>query len=819
MNRRHLPWVLGVCSAMLVLVCFAFVDYRAAGEAQEKRIDAWLQDQGQELENVLRSRLNLVWGLGAFVQMNPRFTNEEFSRFAEALEKRWDGIRSLQLAPDGVVTYLTKPELNARARGHDLLGDPARRSTVIRAIENREYIIAGPFELKQGGTAIVGRMPVYLPRAAPEGERFWGFATILLDVGALFASSGLNIEHAELDFAVRGRDGLGEEGDVFYGHASVFDGPHQKAKVTLPTGCWILAARAKSAWPGAWEDRTRLWLIGFALAAAVGLIMSGLLWWPQRLSAEVRKATRALAASRQQYRQLAHIAPTGIYHADAEGDVIYANERFREIVGTQAQNITSDCWNNMIHPDDLEFANEEWDAAVISGVSRCEYRFLHEDGTVVWVLDQAMKVEEDEAGHVSAFIGTLTDITQLKNIETALEEARREADAASEAKSEFLASISHEIRTPLNGILGMVRVLQRTAPSDEVRSRLGIVEASADTLVELLSEVLDFSQIQAGQVEITSEPFRLDELVGELTTLWQPRAQEKGLQIVADLDGCPDGARLGDVKRLRQVLSNLISNAIKFTADGTVTVTAGEPDDARASGLIEVSVADTGIGISAEDQRVIFDKFTQADSSASRRYDGTGLGLAICKQLSELMGGSISVESVPGEGAVFRVNLPCPRTDELPAPLEVEPAAEDVPTGQLTVQVLLAEDNFINQHVITAMLERSCYEIDVVENGREAVEQVQAKSYDVVLMDIRMPELDGVGATRAIRELPGDAANIAIIALTANSLESERKAYLAAGMNDCLTKPIDLHELLEKLASYTARSDEDCGRRGGAEAG
>ena len=526
-------------SAVLVLVCFAVVDYRAAGEAQEKRIETWLQSQGQELENVLRSRLNLVWVLGAFVQMNPRFTEQDFNRFAKALEKRWDGIRSLQLAPNGIITYLTKPQFNEPARGLDLLGDPSLRPSVMRAIKNREYIIAGPFKLKQGGVAIVGRMPVYLAQAARAGERFWGFATILLDVDALFASSGLDVDPEEFDFAVRGKDGLGEKGDIFYGNASVFSGPHLKVKVNLPTGNWILGARAKSAWPGVWPGRTRLWMIGLALAGAAGLIISGLLWWPQRLSAEVSKATRALAASRQQYRQLAHIAPTGIYHADADGNIIYANERFREIIGTQSQNISADCWNNTIHPDDLEYANDEWDAAVVTGVSRCEYGFLHEDGTVVWVLDLAMKVDEDEAGHTSAFIGTLTDITQLKNTEMALESARREADAASDAKSEFLASISHEIRTPLNGILGMVRVLQRTAPNDEVRSRLGIVEASADTLVELLSEVLDFSQIQAGRIEITSVPFRLDELVNELTTLWQPRAREKGLRIVSDLRRCP----------------------------------------------------------------------------------------------------------------------------------------------------------------------------------------------------------------------------------------------------------------------------------------
>ncbi len=806
----------GALTALLVLVCVAIIDYREALHARDKRIEAWLHTHGQRLEETLHGRLHLAWGLDAFVRTNPEFTEEDFNRFAGALDRRFIGIRSMQLAPNGVVAYLTRPELNAQVRGHDLLGDPVHRSAVMRAVKSREYVVTGPFSPRQGGVVIAGSMPVYLPAVAPEREQFWGLAIILLDVEPLLRSAGLLDGDFEFELALRGKDGLGEAGEVFFGEAALFDGTPQSVKVMLPSGSWVLGAKAKAMWPGHWSGRTQLWLIGIALAIAAGLIIAGLLRWPQRLSEEVRKATRALAASRQQYRQLTQIAPSGIYHSDAEANIIYANERFRDILGADVQNITAADWDAMIHPDDCDAVVKEWEEAVKSGISRCEYRFVHRDGSVVWVLDQAMKVDEDEQGNTAAFIGTLTDITELKNAQTELEEARRLADAANDAKSEFLASISHEIRTPLNGILGMVRVMQKTAPNDEARSRLAIVETSADTLLELLNEVLDFSQIEAGHIDIAAAPFRMDSLVRQLTELWRPQALEKGVQLIATLDGCPDSALLADEKRIRQVLSNLISNAIKFTQEGTVEIGVVECAETHDPELIEIAVRDTGVGISPADQRMIFDKFTQADSSASRRHDGTGLGLAICKQLTELMGGRISVESAPGDGATFTVVLPCPRSMEQPEPRPATEAVEDRCSKDRTFRLLLAEDNAINQHVITAMFDRTCYVVDIVSNGREAVEQVQERHYDAVLMDIRMPELDGVGATRAIRSRGGRFASMPIIALTANSAAKEHNSYLAAGMTDCLTKPIDLRELMEKVALHTSGQPENGVRKDAA---
>lgn len=801
MLRRHLPVVCGALAALSMLLCVGLVDMREAFEARDKRIHDWLDTRAGELENAINSRLHLVWGLGAFVQANPDFTEDEFLRFAGALETRWGGIRSLQLAPNGVVTYLTQPEQNAKARGHDLLADGDRRPAVVRAIENREYIIAGPFSLIQGGEAIVGRMPVYVTGPTASAERFWGFATILLNVEKLFESAGLVDEALEYEIALRGRDGLGEGGAVFFGDAVLFEDAALQTKVALPHGSWILAARAKSLFPGYWHGRYQLWMIGIALSLAAGLLAFGLLQWPLRLRQAVLQATKALKASRQQYRQLAQIAPVGIYHADAAGNVMFANEQFRKITDIWSDEISFGDWNDRLHPDDAEYANAEWDEAVTSGVSHCEYRYFQCDGTVVWVLDQAMKVEEDEAGNAKAFIGTLTDITAQMNAQLELENARETADSANQAKSDFLASISHEIRTPLNGILGMVRVMLRTAPNDEAKSRLTILEHSADTLLELLNEVLDYSQIESGQLEVTQGPIHLHRLVHDLAALWQTQIEEKGLRLVLDLVGCPADVRLGDEKRIRQVLSNLISNAAKFTERGTIKVAArqlGGPSD-----KFLFSVTDSGIGISPADQRVIFDKFTQADGSASRRYEGTGLGLAISRELAELMGGSISVASAVGEGSTFELVLPCPASNAVIEPAVPLSSSNPAQGSGAVLRILVAEDNLINQQVISAMLDNPLYSVDMVSNGKQAVEQVSRETYDIVLMDIRMPELDGTVAAQQIRAMQGPVADIPIIALTANAAAGDRNTYLAHGMNDCVTKPIKLEELVDTIHRHT----------------
>ena len=804
MSGRFQPAVFGLLAAFGVLICVALVDFREAVSARDDRIRSWLSTSAPALEEALHTRLHLAWGLEAFVRTTPGFSTVAFTDFADALEARWEGVRSLQLAPNGVITHVTQPGANSSVFGLDLLSDPVSGAAARASIEAGEYRIVGPYELERGDTVVAGHMPIYLPSGVSGQNEFWGFAVIVLDLVTLLESSGILDEQGEFEIALRGVDGLVEGGGVFFGKASIFDTSTLREEVHLPHGSWIVAAEALDYLPGYWGGRYYLLSIGMVLAIAAGLVVFMLLRWPQQLRLAAKSTALALDKSRQHYRDLADVAPTGIYHTDSLGNVIFANDRFRQITDLCDELITEDDWAARLHPDDTERSIAEWDEAVLTGASTCEYRIVHRDGSVVWVLDKAIKTAEDDSGNATEFIGTLTDITALKEAQQQIEEARQQADSANAAKSEFLASISHEIRTPLNGILGMVRVMLRRAQSTETKSQLAIVEHSANTLLELLSEVLDLSQIEMRRIEIFQEPLCADRLVREIGDLWTPKAGEKGLRLDVDVVGDFAEARLGDIKRLRQVLSNLLSNAIKFTDKGTIGLRLGLHADAEGADLLEFTVSDTGAGISAADQRVIFDKFTQADGAARRRTDGAGLGLAICKQLVELMGGRIAVDSVEGRGTSFTFTVPCPVTAEQPVLRGLTSETGSEPSSADQLRILVAEDNLINQQVITAMLDQPGFRVDLVDNGKDAVERVGREDYDVVLMDIRMPEMDGVEATRKIRAMGGTRAAVPIIALTANTVDRGHAEYDEAGLSGCVTKPIEWQALLDAISRHAS---------------
>jgi signal transduction histidine kinase/FixJ family two-component response regulator len=398
-----------------------------------------------------------------------------------------------------------------------------------------------------------------------------------------------------------------------------------------------------------------------------------------------------------------------------------------------------------------------------------------------------------------AFIGACYIVNartlQVSNAKTFIDlvNLRADAEAANTAKSEFLAATSHEIRTPLNGILGMTQVLLREDLSPEHREKIALIAESGRSLLSVLNAILDISKIEAGSVELDLHPFDLERTVGAAMATFGALASQKDVALRLDLDPEARGVWLGDGTKLRQILTNLLSNAVKFTEAGTITLSV-----AKIVGGLAFAVSDTGIGIPLEKLPLIFEKFTQADASTTRRYGGTGLGLAICQRLVELMGGRLTAASEDGEGSTFSFALPLEHTSQaLPEAVEAAPTV----SAERTVRILAAEDNPTNQLILKAMLQALDLDLTLVGDGRAAVEALFRGNFDLVLMDVQMPIMDGAAATAEIRRIERAIGRrpIPIIALTANALVSQVASYLAAGFDDHVAKPIQLDELVSAI--------------------
>ena len=476
--------------------------------------------------------------------------------------------------------------------------------------------------------------------------------------------------------------------------------------------------------------------------------------------------------------------------ADAKGNITYVNEKFcsisgysrEELLGRNHRVIRSD-----EHGPDL-FA-DLWQTIAEGKAWSGEIKNAKKDGGDYWVKSTIVPFL-DEHGRPDQYIAISTEITEQKANLDELVLARDAAESAVAAKSEFLSTMSHEIRTPMNGVLGMLRLLLDTDLLEQQRKFAESAMQSGKSLLTIINSILDYSKLESGQLELEETDFNMLQTIDGVCSLVRTRCKP-GVTLSTAVDpDVPQWLR-ADQGRLRQILFNLVGNALKFTDEGSVTIHASARPLAKGEFELKIEIADTGIGLTEETQDKLFARFVQADSSTTRKFGGTGLGLAICKQLAELMGGTIGVESEPNVGSTFWFTI-CAKSGQAPSLNTLDqPASASVPRWAKPLRILVAEDNHINQMLVNAFIAKAGHSCDLVANGLEAVEAVRAGRYDLVLMDVQMPEMDGPTATGMIRRLPGAAAAVPIVALTANAMEGQREEYLAAGMDDYVSKPID----------------------------
>ncbi|WP_428927425.1 ATP-binding protein [Marinibacterium sp. SX1] len=524
-------------------------------------------------------------------------------------------------------------------------------------------------------------------------------------------------------------------------------------------------------------------------------------------AAKLAEANAAMARREIETRRLATAvrnANDSVLLCGADGRITWVNDAFTRITGYPLDEAVGRMPGDLLNTDGTDPAAIEAIARAVRGGVPFRGEILNrtKTGEEVWIeTSQVPVVESGAGGRPDMFVSIERDITEAKRQARELAEAKQAAEDGARAKAEFLATMSHEIRTPMNGVIGMADLLCDTDLTDDQRDYAQTIRGSARALLKIINDVLDLSRLEAGKMDLAPEPFDLRHCIDGVLTLMRPQAEQKGLTLVGRLPVDIPARVRGDDGRIRQVLVNLLGNAIKFTETGGVTLTlelTREGADWRAV----IDVVDTGIGIPADKLATIFESFAQADATTTRRYGGTGLGLTISRRLVQAMQGELSLTSEEGLGSCFRLSLPLEAAAD---PVIAEtggrgegagPDGDDMP--QLAgIDLLVAEDSSVNRFLIERFLADTGMRLRFAHDGGQAVDMVDQRVPDVILMDMSMPVLSGIEATREIRSRPG--AQPLIVALTANAFDEDRQACLDAGMNDFLTKPIDRARLLECL--------------------
>ena len=733
-----------------------------------------------DLERVIGDQMALLTSLSGALAAAPDMDEAQFRDVVDTLGDSARPMLAVGADPVNGPPMIVAESADGAARLREILGEIPADAPGVRAIARGKVPALALWNPVRG-------------RGSGGGTANWGSVAGVTSTAQLFQDAAIWGNGLDVALLSKSDKETGGARALHYGSGGVLGADPVTVTVALAGEPWVLAAAPRDGWP---ETTSGYWTIRALTLMSAALIV-GPIAYTRRLAHDRQRSLEKLREREGQLDRISRrlglaleASHVGVWDYNIDTGGLVWDNRMDELYGMppDGRPRRREDWSDRLHPDDAERAEREFhDGIERTGRYDSSFRVVLPDGSQRNI--KTMGAVFENADGTRSILGVNWDVTLDVRRNEELVARRKEAEAASVAKSQFLATMSHEIRTPMNGVIGMLDLMLRGDLAGDQRDRARIAKESASHLLHILNDVLDFSKLEANRIELQSTRVDARAIVEGAVSLMAAVAHERHLEVTAEIAPDVPEAVVADGTRIRQVLMNLTGNAVKFTEAGRVTVRVAYDRD--AGGVLMISVTDTGVGIPEAARSRLFQRFNQVDSSITRVRGGTGLGLAISRQLVELMGGEISVESAPGQGSSFRFWIPAPAAS---GPAETASAKSGGGTAPVISgppqRILVAEDNATNRLVLSSYLKLAGHHATFVCNGAEAIARLQQQEFDMLILDIRMPVMDGATAAAMIRQLGGRHGDIPIIALTADAMGADRAAYLEAGMTDYLTKPV-----------------------------
>lgn len=677
------------------------------------------------------------------------------------------------------IKWIEPADLNRSAIGFKLDSEQVRKKAIENSLSSRGPVVTGLIQLRQDGLGYLIICPVYVDNDLD------GFVYLVARYSDYFAEM---ISSDEFKISVREQD-INIYSDSEEVSRSQMQKLGYKGNVQINEEVnWVVTSIPTEKLLSS-NQGSRVYLFLF-----ISLSFSLLIYLILNKHFQLKKSSQELIAQESWLRLVADSQPHLMWTCIPDGPCDFLSRQWVDFTGVPESEQLGFGWLAQIHPDDKDHVLSEWKKNVVTEKTfDMKFRIRRHDGEFRWFHTKAIPIKSKDE-KIIRWLGSNTDVHDLMT-------AKEQAEAASKAKALFLASMSHEIRTPLNGVIGMVSLLKTTALTVEQADFVKHIDQSGTLLMSLINDILDLSKIEAGQMQLEEVDFNLEQAIDHVISSFQFSAKNKGIFLKSHFHRpVPHWVR-GDVARLKQVMVNLIGNAIKFTSEGGVTLRTQVLSESPTNLKVEISIEDSGIGISKESLSKLFSNFTQANESINRKFGGTGLGLAISKLIVDKMKGEVEVQSTEGKGSTFSVRIDFPIGKEV----IIEAESQLNPETLLTGKVLIAEDNTVNQKVAQSMLKKMGVDSLIANNGIEAIDLLEKFQFDIILMDCQMPEMDGFEATGKIRQSSRHYKNIPIIAMTANAMSGDKERCFEAGMNDYVSKPVTIPQLKYVLSNWLSR--------------